>query len=49
MKITEEKQLPDFGLFRRGGNPALRGRRRLPEEEPGLAKGMTVWFILNWI
>jgi hypothetical protein len=38
MKITEKKQLPGFGLFRRGDHPALRGRRRLPEEKPGLAR-----------
>jgi hypothetical protein len=38
MKITEKKQLPGFGFFRRGGNPALRGRRRLPEEKLGLAR-----------
>jgi len=38
MKITEEKQLPGFGFFRRGDNPALRGRRRLPEEKLGLAR-----------
>jgi hypothetical protein len=38
MKIAEKKRLSGFGLFRRGDNPALRGRRRLPEEEPGLAR-----------
>jgi hypothetical protein len=38
MKITEKKQLPGFGFFRRGDNPALRGRRRLPEEKLGLAR-----------
>jgi hypothetical protein len=38
MKITEKKQLIGFGFFRRGDNSALRGRRRLPEEELGLAR-----------
>jgi hypothetical protein len=37
MKITEKKQLPGFGFFRRGDNPA-RGRRRLPEEKLELAR-----------
>jgi hypothetical protein len=38
MKFTEKKQLSGIGFFRRGDNPALRGRRRLPEEKLGLAR-----------
>jgi hypothetical protein len=38
VEFNEKKQLPGFGFFRRGDNPALRGRRRFLEEKPGLAR-----------
>jgi hypothetical protein len=33
VKCAEKTGFPGFGFFRQGNNYALRGRRRLPEEE----------------
>jgi hypothetical protein len=50
VECTEKTGFLDFGFFRQGNKPALRGRRRLLEEKcKSQDQRMAVWYILNGI
>ena len=46
VEVTEKRQFPRFGLFRRGGIGAWQRQEKAPEEETALRRTKTRGFVI---